>query len=109
MINDISSNRLSKFANQSDRIFSYLEKEYPEFLAPANRLDAVSTCTEAVSSCTSGYYYRYYPATNAYIATSNGEVFYLGPASGNQVFSLGSVQNLLLFAYDDDYSFSPTQ
>jgi hypothetical protein len=35
------------------------------------------------------YYYRYYSGTNAYIATSEGLIYYLGPASGNSIFLLG--------------------
>ncbi|MDD2759254.1 MAG: hypothetical protein PHH11_03050 [Methylomonas sp.] len=67
-------------ASDSDRIFAYLEASYPEYLAPAG----------SVSSDFSGYYYRYYSATNAYIATANGTVYYLGPASQNQIISLGA-------------------
>ncbi|WP_206667185.1 hypothetical protein [Candidatus Methylobacter oryzae] len=66
--------------SDSDRIFAYLESIYPGYLAPAG----------PASSNFSGYYYRYYPSTNAYIATANGTVYYLGSASQNQIISLGA-------------------
>lgn len=64
----------------SDRIFRYLEASYPEYLSPAN----------AASSTWAEYYYRFYPGTNAYVATSNGFLYYLGPLSGNTLMSLGT-------------------
>lgn len=67
-------------ASDSDRIFAYLESIYPGYLAPAG----------PASSTISGYYYRYYSSTNAYIATANGTVYYLGSASQNQIISLGT-------------------
>lgn len=59
--------------SDSDRIFGYLESKYPQYLAPA----------KAVSVTDPTYYYRYYSTTKSYIATSNGQLFYLGPAFGN--------------------------
>ncbi len=67
-------------ASDSDRIFAYLESIYPGYLAPVG----------SASSNFSGYYYRYYSATNAYIATANETVYYLGSASQNQIISLGT-------------------
>jgi len=72
----------------SDRIFNYLESIYPQYLAP----------TKAVSTTISGYYCRYYSTTKSYIATSNGELYYLGPASGNAVLDLGKVADMLATA-----------
>ncbi len=71
--------------SDSDRLFAYLEAAYPGYLSPAG----------SASSTFSGYYYRYYSATNAYIATANGTVYYLGPASQNQIISLGSLSDWL--------------
>lgn len=42
-----------------------------------------------VSGTTAPYTWRYYPATRNYLAVANGEVFILGPVSGNQVQSVG--------------------
>ncbi len=71
--------------NDSDLIFNYAEATYPEFLSPAG----------AVSQTSGVYYYRYYPGTNAYIATANGRFLYLGPASNNQMLDLGAASDWL--------------
>jgi hypothetical protein len=74
-------------ASDSDRIFNYLEKTYPEKF-PAN----------PVSSTLGGYYYRYYSATDSYLATANETLYYRGPDSQNQILSLGLVSSWLLTA-----------
>lgn len=72
-------------ANDSDRIFAYLEAAYPEHFSPA----------DSVSASIDGYYYRYYSATKSYIATINKKVYYLGPASQNKMISLGAMSDWL--------------
>ncbi|MEA3543968.1 MAG: peptidylprolyl isomerase, partial [Thermodesulfobacteriota bacterium] len=67
-------------ASTSDRLFNFLEASYPQFISPAN----------AISATIEGYYYRYYPLTNSYIATRENQVYYLGPATGNTITPLGS-------------------
>lgn len=79
--------------SDSDRIFAYIEAAYPGYFSP----------TSPVSSTISGYYYRYYSATNAYIATANDTVYYLGPASQNRITSLGSVTDWLAAATTAGY------
>ena len=74
--------------NDSDRIFNYMETAYPGYFAPKG----------AASSTASGFYYRYYSATNAYIATVNNTVYYMGPASQNKVVSLGALADWLAAA-----------
>jgi hypothetical protein len=69
----------------SDRIFNYLESIYPQYIAPA----------KAASVTDAGYYYRYYSTTKSYVATANGKLYYLGPASGNAVLELGTVADTL--------------
>lgn len=71
-----------------DRIFAYMETTYPGYFAPKG----------VASSTASGFYYRYYPATNAYIATANNTVYYLGPASQNKIVSLGAMADWLAAA-----------
>lgn len=71
--------------SDSDRIFAYMEMSYPGYFAPKG----------AASSTASGFYYRYYSATNAYLATVSGTVYYLGPASQNQIVSLGAMADWL--------------
>jgi hypothetical protein len=80
-------------AGDSDRIFTYLESIYPGYLAP----------TGSASSNFSGYYYRYYSATNAYIATANETVYYMGSASQNQIISLGAQADWLAKAVAAGY------
>ncbi len=70
--------------SDSDRLFNYLEELYPEYISPAN----------AVSATVGGYYYRYYPGTNSYVATRDSTVYYLGPASDNGLLSLGDLSHM---------------
>lgn len=81
----VSSADVTPAANDSDVIFNYAEAAYPQFLSPAG----------AVSRTAGIYYYRYYPGTNAYIATANGRFYYLGPASNNQILDLGTSSDWL--------------
>jgi len=81
--------------SDSDRIFNYLEVAYPQHLSPAN---AVSATTQMYVYAPPVYYYRHYPDTNAYIATSGGMVYYLGPASGNSTLLLGAQADFLAAA-----------
>jgi cyclophilin family peptidyl-prolyl cis-trans isomerase len=80
-------------AGDSDRLFNYLEAAFPQFLAPASQPTAAA----------SGYTFRYYPATSAYIATANGTLYYLGPATGNAIIALGSLAGWLAVAAQAGY------
>ena len=73
--------------SESDRVFAYLEATFPEHLSPANALSPAS----AISQTALGYYYRYYPSSNAYTATANGTLYYFGRLSGNQLVPLGTL------------------
>nr|WP_246312064.1 peptidylprolyl isomerase [Aquabacterium terrae] len=77
----------------SDRIFNYLEAAYPQYAAPAS----------APSASAEGYYYRYYAATNAYVGTKDGQLYYLVPALGSQIQSLGAVADWLAIAQAAGY------
>ncbi|MGZ4979486.1 MAG: peptidylprolyl isomerase [Methylobacter sp.] len=101
-ITSVSSNR-SSTASDSDRLFAYLEAIYPEYLSPANTLALGNAPTNSVSSTSGNYYYRYYSTTQSYIATSNGSVYYLGPASQNQIISLGSLSDWTAKAFAEGY------
>lgn len=70
---------------ESDLIFDYAEAAYAPYLAPSG----------ASSQAWDVYYYRYYPGTGAYIATSNDRLLYLGPASGGQILDLGAAADWL--------------
>jgi peptidyl-prolyl cis-trans isomerase A (cyclophilin A) len=71
-----------------ERLFNYFEARYPQFLAPSNQ----------PSKTDAGYYYRYYPATYAYLGTASDTLYFLGPASGNTILPLGSVADWLATA-----------
>lgn len=80
-------------ASDSVRLFNYLEAAFPQNLAPASQPTATA----------SGYIYRYYPATNAYIGTRDGSLYYLGPASVDAIITLGSVADWLAVAAQAGY------
>ncbi len=60
---------------ESDQVFDYLEAHYPEYLSPSKML----------SQSQYGYYYRYYPGSQAYVGTSGGVLYYLGPMLGDGI------------------------
>jgi cyclophilin family peptidyl-prolyl cis-trans isomerase len=79
--------------SDSDRLFNYLEATYPQYLAPAN----------SVSATALGYYYRYYPGTNAYIGTANGMVYYLVPSISPDITLLGTLADWIATAASAGY------
>lgn len=99
ILQSVSSGETLVTATDSDRIFAFLEAIYPEYLAPANPLSP----TNSGSNEGSGYYYRYYASTNAYIGTYNGQLYYLGSASNNALLHLGSVSDWLSTAIEAGY------
>ncbi len=99
IINSVSSNKSSTNITDSDRVFNYLEALYPEYVEPANTLAP----TGPISAFSSGYYYRYYPITNSYVASSNGMLYYMGPASQNQIIALWPLSEVLAEAVAKGY------
>jgi len=79
--------------SESDRLFNFLEAAFPQFLAPASVTSATAL----------SYYYRYYPGTNAYIATANGMVYYLVPSIGPDITLLGPLADWLALAASAGY------
>ena len=71
------------FISQSECLFNWAEENYPSQFAPAG----------AISNTVAPYYYRYYPQTNAYLATSTADnhVYYLGPSSNNSILDVGAL------------------
>jgi cyclophilin family peptidyl-prolyl cis-trans isomerase len=80
-------------ASASDRIFEYLEATFPAFVAPASP----PTLQAA------GYTFRYYAATNSYLGTKDGQLFYLVPAIAPEIRLLGTVSDLLAIAAANGY------
>lgn len=69
--------------NTSDCLFNWAERTYPQYFAPA-------TTTWAKYE---QYYYRYYPGTGNYLASSSADnhIWLLGPAFGTEVLDAGAV------------------
>ena len=99
MVSSITSNSSNAMASSSDRLFSYLEASYPSYISPANPLTPNGTG----SSILANYYYRYYANTNSYVATMDGNVYYLGSASNNQIMLLGTLASWLNLAIAAGY------
>jgi len=78
----------------SDRIFNYLEAAYPDYLGQSEP----TSSGEAM-----GYLYRYYAASNAYVGTKDGKVWYLLPAVNGNINELGSVDTWLATAQAAGY------
>jgi peptidyl-prolyl cis-trans isomerase A (cyclophilin A) len=80
-------------ASESDRIFNYLEGTYPQYVPVAGSSGGTGQ----------GYYYRYYPGTNSYVGTREGDVFYLVPSISPDVQPLASMATLLAQAAAEGY------
>jgi tartrate-resistant acid phosphatase type 5 len=75
------------FTSQSDCLFNWAERTYPNRFAPAG----------AASSTSAPYYYRHYSQTSAYLSTSptNNHVHYLGPLSNYSILDVGALSGWL--------------
>jgi hypothetical protein len=62
----------------SDRLFNFGERFYPDYFAG-----------HPITATGFGYYYRYYPATQTYLGSQDGQLYALGPAFGPAVVPLG--------------------
>lgn len=67
-------------AEPIDRVFNYLEQNFPEFIAPAGN----------ATDLFEGYSFRYYSGTNSYVGIRDGRVYYLGSASNNEILDVGA-------------------
>lgn len=74
----------------SDCLFDWAELAYPQFFVPAR----------AASATYAPYYYRYYPDTTNYLATSSADnrIWVLGPISGNNLLDVGPITDFLAMA-----------
>ena len=70
----------------SDCLFNWAERTYPQYF-PAS----------AASASFPPYYYRYYPSTANYLATSSaqGHVWVQGPVSGNTLMDVGAASSFV--------------
>jgi hypothetical protein len=74
-----------KSASEVERVFNWGEQAYGSYLQPSG----------ATTDIWSGYYYRYYPSSKAYVGVKDGNVYYEGPASNNQIVFIATVANFL--------------
>ncbi len=79
--------------SDSDRVFNYLEAAYPQYLSPAHGQAGVA----------SGYTFRYYAGSNAYVATANAKVWYLLPSISPDIGLLGDTASWLNVAAQAGY------
>lgn len=78
--------------SSSDRIFDWAEARYRHlFEAPG-----------AASQTLAGYYYRYYPVTQTYLGTKDGDIWYLDGYTG-MMFNVGRIEAFLPAAAADGY------
>ena len=77
------------FISQSDCLFSWAERAFPQFFAPARSASAMLTGTP--------YYYRYYSGTGNYLATNSADshVYALGVSTGGNLLNLGPMTTFL--------------
>lgn len=80
-------------ATATDRIFNYLEAAYPQYLVPSR----------GAGGEFGGYTYRYYSASNAYIATKDGRVWCLVPSLSSAIVDLGTVEFWTNMAFSAGY------
>ena len=66
---------------ESNRVMNWAEQNFALLFAPS----------PAQSGTISGYYYRYYPGTNIYLATANGHAYTMG--GNNLIVDQGVVSN----------------
>jgi hypothetical protein len=74
-----------KTASESERVFDWGEKAYSTYLQP----------TGVASGIWNGYYFRYYPTTNAYVGVKGGNVYYQGPASNGEIVFKATLADFL--------------
>ena len=76
--------------SQLDCLFNWAERAYPSLFAPVGE----------ISNTLAPYYFRYYPQTNSYLATSfaDSHVYYLGPWSNNSILDVGALSDWLATA-----------
>ncbi|MRD49729.1 hypothetical protein GHT07_20875 [Caenimonas koreensis DSM 17982] len=83
-----------KAATQAERVMDWAE------MAFAAALRAPSPPATSIGM---GFYYRYYATSNAYVGVKDGVVFYMGPASGQQLVGVATLASLLASAQAAGY------
>jgi pimeloyl-ACP methyl ester carboxylesterase len=79
-----------RVASETERVFDWAEQAYARFLL-------------TTSGIVLGANYRYYPASQAYLALLGTDVYYLGPESGQQFLRLATLADFLELARSAGY------
>ena len=85
----LPSSVTSSLNADADQVFSWAERSYPAFFAPANQVS---------SNAVAGVRLRFYPGTSSYLGVNTEgtpHFYYLGPLSNNSVFDFGLLADWL--------------
>jgi hypothetical protein len=82
---EVSLNTMAVPVTPSDCLFAWVERSYPHLAAPAG----------GATLSAPPFLYRYYPSTMSYVGTADGQVYFLGPASGGKVLHVGPLAGWL--------------
>lgn len=66
---------------QSERVFDWAEAVYPQLFKPAG----------PPAQSVNGYFYRYYPASGAYLGQKDGRILYYDGKAGSSVLDVGAI------------------
>jgi YVTN family beta-propeller protein len=81
--------------SDATRLLDWAEMAYADLLQPQP--------SDAVNRIWGSYLYRHYPKSGSIIGVRHGRAYLLGPASGNQIQDVGSVEGLLQRAVQAGY------
>lgn len=72
--------------SEIERAFNWSEQAHAWLLQPAGAATELSG---------GGFYYRYYPATQAYLGVKDGNVYFMGRATNYQLVFVGTLADFL--------------
>jgi pimeloyl-ACP methyl ester carboxylesterase len=74
-----------KTVSNAERVFDWAEQAFAAYLQPAG----------GTTQIFNGYYFRHYPSTQSDVGIKDGNVYYRGPASNQQIMFVATLANLL--------------
>lgn len=74
-----------KTVSNAERVFDWAEQAFAGFLQPAG----------SATQIWNGYYYRHYPSTQSNVGVKDGNVYYQGSASGQQIVFIATLATFL--------------
>jgi peptidyl-prolyl cis-trans isomerase A (cyclophilin A) len=86
-------------ATNADRLFNYVEAAFASLLKPPG------TTSATASAGGTDYYFRYYPASNSFVAVgvADNVFYYLVPAAGNDVVRVAPLPELMGLVMQSGY------